>query len=101
MHYAPILKGGERMVTAKFVYPENGWPCDIKKVKECGMVVGNEYPVHRIDMGQSSTSVYLEGFCDVFNSVHFEFFENGTPLDIFRDSRFNPYIGDWCCERRE
>lgn len=89
------------MVVAKFVHPDSGSPNDIKKAKECGMVVGNEYRVQNIVMGQSSTSVYLEGFDGVFNSVHFEFLEDGHPLDIFRDSRFNPYIGGRRCGRRE
>ena len=43
-------------------------------------------------MGQSSTSVYLDGFDHPFNSVQFTFFENKQEIDIFRDARFNPYI---------
>lgn len=93
LSYAPIQKGGEKMVTAKLVYPNNGYHSDVEKVKGSGMVVGNEYPVDMISMGQSHTSVYLSGFRGAFNSVHFEFLEDGCPLDIFRDSRFNPYIG--------
>ena len=85
------------MVTAKFVYPENGHDSDIKKVKESGMVIGSEYSVSSISMGQLYTSVYLEGFSGSFNSVHFEFFEDGHPLNIYRDPRFNPYIGGVHC----
>ncbi len=85
------------MVTAKLVWPDNGSKFDVEKVKESGMVVGCEYPVDTISMGQSHTNIYLSGFKGVFNSVHFEFFEDGNPLDIFRDRRFNPYIGGGRC----
>lgn len=81
------------MVTAKLVWPENGYKNDIQKVKESGMTVGCEYPVDTISMGQSYTAVYLNGFSCPFNSVHFEFFDDGKPLDIYQDRRFNPYIG--------
>lgn len=81
------------MVTAKFLWPDNGYGSDREKVKKSGMVVGTEYPVSSISMDQSHTSVYLDGFSGAFNSVHFEFFEDGRSLNIFQDSRFNPYIG--------
>lgn len=81
------------MVTAKFEYPNNGYGSDIQRAKEYGLVVGSEYPVKDVCMGQSHTSVYLEGIKVPFNSVHFEFFEDGKPLNIYRDNRFNPYIG--------
>lgn len=74
------------MVTVKYLYPENGY-CPIEELK-----VGEEYTVSNILMGQSHTAVYLENFDKPFNSVNFEFFENGEPLDIFTDSRLNPYI---------
>ena len=80
------------MVMARFEYPNNGSKYDTENVKKQGLVVGNEYPVANIFMGQSRTSIYLDGFNVSFNSVRFEFFEDGTPLNIFRDSRFNPYI---------
>lgn len=74
------------MVTAKYLYPENGY-CPVEELE-----VGGEYDVFNIMMGQSHTAIYLENFDKPFNSVNFEFFENGEPLDIFKDSRFNPYI---------
>lgn len=86
-------KGGEEVVTARFEHPNNGYGHNIEDVKMCGLIVGKDYPVSEIMMGQSYTSVHLEGFDEMFNSVHFEFFEDGRPLNIFRDSRFNPYIG--------
>ena len=53
---------------------------------------GKEYEVRGIDMGQSYTSVYLKDMRNPYNSVIFEFYEDGKPLDIYRDTRFNPYI---------
>lgn len=84
------------MVTARFLYPDNGYLSDTKFAEEKGLVEGTDYPVRDISVGQSHTSVYLENFPGVFNSVQFEFFEDGEPLDIFRDRRFNPYMGRAC-----
>ena len=81
------------MVTAKFTNPENGFPHDEEKAKKAGLIAGNEYPVSDISIGQSYTSVHLENFQGAFNSVQFEFYEDGKPLNIFRDRRFNPYLG--------
>ena len=53
---------------------------------------GKEYEVRGIDMGQSYTSVYLKDMRNPYNSVIFEFYEDGKQLDIYRDTRFNPYI---------
>ena len=80
-------------VKAVFLYPENGTGCDQVKVQSCGLEVKKEYEVSNIVMGQSNTSVYLEGYAGPFDSVHFEFLEDGKPLNIFRDPRFNPYLG--------
>lgn len=80
-------------VKAVFLYPENGTKYDQEKAMKCGLEKGKEYEVSHIVMGQSSTSVYLEEFKGPFNSVHFGFMEAGKPLDIFRDPRFNPYLG--------
>lgn len=81
------------MVTARFERPESGYSRNIEDAKKCDLIVGTEYPVNKIIMGQSYTSIYLNGFDVPFNSVHFEFFEDGAPLNIFCGSRFNPYIG--------
>lgn len=53
---------------------------------------GKTYEVKDIDMGQSYTSVYLDGKPFPYNSVLFEFYEDGKPLDIYLDKRFNKYI---------
>lgn len=63
---------------------------------EDGLIEGEEYEVRYISMGQSYTSISLEnpkiGTSNPFNSVIFDFFENGKKLDIFEDRRFNPYL---------
>ena len=53
---------------------------------------GKTYEVVDIDMGQSFTSIYLDGKPFPYNSVLFEFYEDGELLDIYKDARFNPYL---------
>ena len=53
---------------------------------------GKMYEVEDIDMGQSYTSVYIVDKPYPYNSIFFEFYENGKPLDIYKDTRFNPYL---------
>lgn len=61
--------------------------------KKTGLKVGEKYEVDYISMGQSYTSIYLKGVEGCFNSVQFEFQEaNGAPVNIYRDSRYNPYL---------
>lgn len=52
--------------------------------------VGETYQVEEISMGQSRTSIGING--KSYNSVIFEFYENGEKIDIYKDERFNPYI---------
>jgi hypothetical protein len=63
---------------------------------EDGLNKDEMYEVEHVSMGQSYTSIYLskpkEGTKNPFNSVIFDFFENDEELDIYSDSRFNPYI---------
>lgn len=76
------------MVIAKYTKPNEYADSRAIKVLEVGM----EYEVRTISMGQSYTNIYLEGLSGSFNSVIFEFYENGKKLNIFKDRRFNPYI---------
>lgn len=54
--------------------------------------LGAEYEVHAIEMGGYYTSVYLVGKKHSYNSVYFDFYENGGKIDIYSDKRFNPYF---------
>ena len=74
------------MLTAIYNYPENGY-CPAE-----GLRVGQEYEVEEVSMGQSHTYIYLKGHKGCFNSVQFDFYESGTPHNIFRDPRYNPYM---------
>lgn len=81
------------MLYARFEYPESGWPSDRDYVEKSGLEVGKRYLVEKVDMGQSYTSIFLDGFRRPFNSVHFEFEEEDyTPVDIYRDRRYNYYM---------
>ena len=71
---------------------EAGYALDKQQMVECNLKVGDRIPVRDIDMGQSSTSIYLDGYKGSFNSVFFEFEENGKEIDIYGDKRYNPYL---------
>lgn len=79
------------MLYAIFMYPENGHDCDVEYAKEVGLKVGEKYEVEDISMGQSATSVYLKDIKGVFNSVQFEFEEDGKLIDIYDSLKYNPY----------
>ena len=71
---------------------EAGYAFDKQQMVECNLKVGDRIPVRNIDMGQSSTSIYLDGYKGSFNSVFFEFEENGKEFDPISDRRFNDYL---------
>lgn len=79
------------MLYAKFMYPNNGWDVDVEYAKKVGLKVGAKYEVDNISMGQSNTSVYLKNIKGVFNSVQFDFEEDGKPINIFNSPKYNPY----------
>lgn len=69
-----------------------GYDLEKKQMVDKGFKVGDRFVLSDVDMGQSSTSISLEGQTGYFNSVFFKFEENGEELDIYGDSRFNPYM---------
>lgn len=76
------------MITAKVIREsskETSW-------LQHDLEVGKEYEVESIEMGQSYTSIFLKNRKGSYNSVIFEFYEDGKELDIYSDERFNPYI---------
>ena len=76
--------------TAVCVCTDNGYD-EGKALVEAGIKLFDEFEVEYIDMGQSYTGVCLKGFENEFNSVHFKFYKDGKPLDIYADPRYNPY----------
>lgn len=80
------------MITAKVVTLQAGHDHDKERAREWDLKLGVAYNVDRISMGQSSTTIHLVDYPYGFNSVFFEFYEDGKPLDIYADKRFNPYL---------
>lgn len=83
------------MILAKYAHPNNGH--DFQQVEiNSHLKVKELYEVKSVVMGNFSTTVYLNGFDCGFNSVFFDFYENGEEVDIYMDARFNPYIKERC-----
>lgn len=86
-----------KQLYAKYVNDNAGREDEREEAKEL-FIFHQFYPVEKIDMGQSHTSVTLKGFKGSFNSVFFEFFFYDTqtgiwiPHDIFADPDYNPYL---------
>ena len=73
-------------LTAVYNYPENGYRPATQ------LEVGKEDIVDSVDMGNFYTYIYLSGIDGCFNSVQFDFFEGGEPIDIYRSPKYNPYL---------
>jgi hypothetical protein len=71
---------------------ENGHDWQVPDAIKDGLVKGEKYEVSWVDMGGCSTSITLMNNDKGYNSVMFEFEEDGIPIDIFRDKRYNPYL---------
>jgi len=59
--------------------------------KPLDLELGHYYEVKAIQMGSSLTLIELKGL-GLYNSLCFDFFEDGKPMNIFEDKRFNPYL---------
>ena len=79
------------MLYAKFIYPDYGHDCDVEHAIKVGLKVGEKYEVENLSMGGSHTSIYLKDINGAFNSVQFEFEEDGKPINIFNSPKYNPY----------
>lgn len=75
------------MITAKVIRKSQNDAC-----LNHDLEYGKMYEVEDIDMGQSYTSIYLKDMRNPYNSVIFKFYEDGKPLNIYRDKRFNKYL---------
>ena len=80
------------MLYAKFMHPDSGRECNIEHTKKVGLKVGERYEVEDIIMGGFTTSIFLKDIEGSFNSVQFEFEEDGEFIDIFDSPKYNPYL---------
>lgn len=71
---------------------ENGHDWEVPDAIKNGLMVGEKYEVSHVEMGGCSTSIELIDKNNSYNSVMFEFEEDGQPIDIYRDKRYNPYM---------
>ena len=74
------------MITAKCVKNSGDW-CNYPELE-----INKEYEVTDIEVGKFYSLVYLIDCKKWFNSICFELFENGKPLNYLSDKRFNPYL---------
>lgn len=83
------------MIYATFTNPNSGYSCQQEHCKVLGLEIGKAYEISKIEVGRSSSTVYLKDFPgEYFNSVHFEYYEviDGMEYDVDVYSRFyNPY----------
>lgn len=71
------------MITAKYI---NNNP------EYSDLEIGKEYEVVDIDVGQSYSYVLIANKSKAYNTIAFQFYENGEPFDFFKDARFNSYL---------
>lgn len=78
---------------AKFDNAAGGYYYDKQIAKS--LVHGKVYVVDYIDMGQSSTRVFLEGVEKGLNSINLNFYSDEKcqiEHDIYEDPEYNPYL---------
>lgn len=82
------------MLYARYIDSNAGYEYDQKNAEK--LTLGEYYPVAAISMGQSSTSITLQGQSGSFNSVNFSFFkkvgDKFVQHDIYSDPEYNPYL---------
>jgi hypothetical protein len=71
------------LIYAKMTHPENGYEHDQEKVEKLDPEF--IYKLRDASMGQSSTSVYLNGEYGSFNSVNFTFYDKDMNEIDLRD----------------
>lgn len=82
------------MIYAKYVNDDVGYPCDIAKCKKF-LKLNKMYAVESIDVGMSSTTIYLKNYYGCWNSVNFEFYKKVdgkyVEYDPYHDPQLSPY----------
>lgn len=81
-------------IQAEVVSLSNGYEHDQNRMKELGFKIGDRIEVDRICISGWKTDVFLKGHDRSFNSVNFTFLEDGKPLDVFADTRFNSFLSE-------
>lgn len=62
----------------------NGYEYDKKLLESLSFEVNDMFEVDRIEIGRSSTKVFLTNYKQQFNSVHFDFIDaEDNDIDIF------------------
>lgn len=78
----------DNVITAKCIRNTGDW-CNYPDLE-----IGKEYEVDGFSVGQSCSYARLKDEqCAGYNTVCFDFFEDGEPFDFLKDKRFNPYLG--------
>jgi hypothetical protein len=78
---------------AKVTHPDNGYDSDKERIKQLDTTKLYEVADGGIHMSQSSTTIFLVGIKQGFNSVQFTFYsEDGKEINIYCMKEFNPYI---------
>lgn len=81
------------MITAKFTHPENG--SDLaRELSRKYLTVGKEYEVVGGEIYTYYSYVYLKGCDKAFNTVQFDFYKDGEPIDIIQEKlhEWNQYV---------
>ena len=78
------------MIIAKVVTLQAGYRAEQEEVEELGWNIDDEFEVKNISVGGWYTDVTLKGGSS-FNSCFFEFYEDGKPLNVYSDERFQKY----------
>lgn len=66
-----------------------GYPMEAEEFQQLGWSIGDSFEVESISVGGFSSTIIIDG--KEYNSVFFDFEEDGVPLNIYSDSRFAQY----------
>lgn len=81
------------MITAKFTHPENGSELS-RELSSKYLTEGGEYEVVGGEIYTYYSYVYLKGFEKAFNTVQFDFYKDGQPINIIEEKieEWNQYV---------
>lgn len=79
------------MLTAKYTHTDVGTTFERWQANN-DLELGKEYPVRKVDMGGYRTDIMLVGPTGMFNSVFFDFYEDGKPINIYKSPKYNPFL---------